>query len=37
MILTFRVRLVVSGRELCDIDRVLFRITQSRVRKNGKS
>ena len=30
MISTFRARPVASGRGLCDIDSVLFRVTQSR-------
>ena len=35
MFLPFRMGPAASGRRLCDIDKVLFRITQSRV-KNGK-
>ena len=33
MVLAFRVRSAASGRGLCDIDSVLFRVIQSRVKK----
>ena len=32
-ILAFRLGLAASGRGLCDIDRVLFRVTKLRLRK----
>ena len=35
MILAYRMGPAASGRRLCDIDRVLFRVTNSRVRKLG--
>ena len=31
----FRMGPEASGRGLCDIDRILFRVTKSRVRKLG--
>ena len=36
MILTFHVPPLASGKGLCDIDRVKFRVTQ-KISKNGKS
>ena len=35
MLSAFRMVPVASGRGLCDIDRILFRVTKSRVRKRG--
>ena len=35
MTLAFRMGPAASGRGLCDIDRVLFRVTKSRVKKLG--
>ena len=35
MVPAFRVRPAASGRGLLDIDRVLFRVTQSRVKNLG--
>ena len=35
MVLTLRMDPAASGRGLCDIDRILFRVTKLRVRKLG--
>ena len=36
MRLAFRMDPAASGRGLCDIDRVLFKVTQSHVKKLGR-
>ena len=36
MISAFRVRPAASGHGRCDIDKVQFRVTQSRVKKLGR-
>ena len=35
MFSAFRLGPMLSGRGLCDIDRILFRVTKSRVKKLG--
>ena len=37
MITAFCVGPTAGGRGLCNIDRILFRVTKSRIKKTGKS